>query len=122
VLHGALLEDILSHLLGGGDGGTAVLPIQGDGARPVGAVIVFDAVVAAAFVAVDVGVVEEVGDLVAGGVGDRVGLGIQGQGGLPGHGSIAGAYHAGGIGALGGQDVVDGLVRVGGHGQVVVAG
>ena len=76
-----------------------------------------------AFVLVQIGIVKQVGDRVAGGGGNSVGRGVQcAVRPLGGEGCIAGAGHTALIRALGHQDVIDGVVCIGAHGEVIVPG
>ena len=112
----------MRHLLGSNHLGSAVLTIQRNRVSPVGTVIILDFVVAATLVAVDVRVVEDGLDRVAGRIGVSVLFGVQIQRELGGHRSIAAAHHLAAVCALGGKQSIDGVVGIGGGDQVVIAG
>ena len=95
---------------------------RGEGAEPIAAGEVGQGLTAVAAVLVQVGVLKAVGDGLAGHGRHRVGGLVEaGVGPLLGQGGVAAAGHTAGVRALGSQDVVDGVMGVFAHGEVVVA-
>ena len=110
-------QAVLPHLIGDlqRDGG-------GPGARPVAPAQVGDILAVVALILVQVGIFKQVGDGLAGdgghGVSGLIKGGVVPFGRQPG---VPGGGHAALVRALGGQDVVDGVMGVFAHGEVVIA-